>query len=82
MINWFMEINEIGHIDHFYTPYTSNPSAHYVAGELSWLERGIHKPEVGSSILLPATNNISNLQNLINNDIPFGVHIGVYGSYF
>jgi len=27
-----MEINDIGHIDHFYTPYTSNPSAHYVAG--------------------------------------------------
>ena len=50
-----MEIDEIGYIDHFYTPYTSNPSAHHVAGQLSWLERGIHKPEVGSSILLPAT---------------------------
>ena len=35
-----------------------------VAGELSWLERGIHKPEVGSSNLLPATNNISNLRIL------------------
>jgi hypothetical protein len=32
MINWFMEINEIGYIDHFYKPYTSNPSAHHVAG--------------------------------------------------
>ena len=32
MINWFMGINEIEHIDHFYTPYTSNPSVHYVAG--------------------------------------------------
>ena len=49
-----------------------------VAGQLSWLERGIHKPEVGSSILLPATNNISNLQDLINQ----GVNYGVHGSYF
>ena len=27
-----------------------------MAGELSWLERGTHKPEVSGSIPLPATN--------------------------
>gem|GEM_PF-2058624 len=33
MINWLMEINEIGHIDHFQTPYTSIQLAHpIVAG--------------------------------------------------
>ena len=26
-----------------------------MAGELSWLERGAHKPEVSGSIPLPAT---------------------------
>ena len=26
-----------------------------MAGELSWLERGTHKPEVSGSIPLPAT---------------------------
>ncbi len=28
-----------------------------MAGELSWLERGTHKPEVSGSIPLPATKN-------------------------
>ena len=28
-----------------------------MAGELSWLERGTHKPEVSGSIPLPATIN-------------------------
>ena len=29
-----------------------------MAGELSWLERGTHKPEVSGSIPLPATKII------------------------
>gem|GEM_PF-5048452 len=29
------------------------------AGELRWLERWIHNPKVGSSILLPATKSIN-----------------------
>ena len=30
---------------------------HELAGELSWLERGTHKPEGSGSIPLPATTN-------------------------
>ena len=29
-----------------------------MAGELSWVERGTHKPEVSGSIPLPATKKI------------------------
>ena len=32
-----------------------------MAGELRWLERGIHNPKVGGSIPPPATNKINNL---------------------
>src|ERR1043166_7262729 len=32
-----------------------------MAGELRWLERGVHNPKVGGSIPPPATNKINNL---------------------
>ena len=34
-----------------------------MAGELSWLERRTHKPEVSGSIPLPATKNMIKFSN-------------------